>query len=76
MCGSLSLSYFAIMVPRPEASVAVLSPERETRVQVALLIALVAVMLVAWILRPESAPDRRAAGPDEESFRSRRIRRR
>jgi hypothetical protein len=71
----VSLPYFAIMVPSAEATASVLTPERETRIQLALLIAFVAVLLVAWILRPESPPDRRAIGGEEVPARRRRMRR-
>lgn len=62
MAGALSLSlrYWAIMVPSAGGTLSVLTPEREAGIQAALGIAFTALFLVAWVLRPESPPNRRS----------------
>ena len=63
---SLSLRYLAIMVPSADGTVSVLTAEREARIELALLIAFIAICLVARILRPESPPDRRETNASKE----------
>ncbi len=72
----LSLPYLAIAVPISEGTVSALTPERDTRIQIALVIAFVAVCLVAWILRPDSPPDRRTPDANKFAIRPSRVTRR
>jgi hypothetical protein len=73
---SLSLHYLAIAVSGANGAISSLAPEREARMQLALLIAFVAICVIAWLLAPESPPSRRESDVANAPIGPRRVTRR